>query len=457
MNESHRKWWILAALSGVLAMVVLDETVVGVALPTIQRELGMSLVSGHWVINAYLLVFTVFVTTGGKLGDIFGHRWLFVSGLAIFGLASLASGFAEDGALLITARAIQGIGAAVIFPASVAMITAVFPVEQRGLVFGIQTAVGGTFMSLGPLVGGMFTEIFSWRWIFWINLPIAIGIASLVLAAWVPPPRDTRTSLIDKLSSIDYRGLVTLVAGLGALVFAIMEAPDRGWLTPLTLILLLGGAVNVVAFVIIELRSSKPLIELDLFRNRTFTACNLVVFAGQFSKFAVVVFGALYLQHVLHFSPIQAGIALLAAVVPTLVTSIPAGRLADRFGVRWLSLTALLLNGSAMLWISYFVGWKGFGLLVPGLVIWGLALPFHFVPVRRAIMGTVSADKHGQAGGINLAAQLLGGTVGMTVCGTLLATTGDFRIVYLVSAGLALVVLFIGLFALDRHSNRISP
>ena len=192
-----RRWWILAAMGGVLGLVVLDETVVGVALPTIRDELGMSQVAAHWVVNAYLLVFSGLAAAAGRLGDIVDIKRLFIVGVLIFGVASLASGFARDGAWLITMRALQGMGAAIVFPTSVAVIPLVFPPEQRGVAFGIHTAIGGVFMSLGPLVGGFFTETLSWRWIFWINLPVVVAVALVMSAAWMAPTREGRRSRVD--------------------------------------------------------------------------------------------------------------------------------------------------------------------------------------------------------------------------------------------------------------------
>ena len=177
IDDHNRKWWILVAVGGVLGMIVLEETVLGVALPTIRRDLGMSQVTSHWIVNAYLLVFTIFAAAGGSLDDFIDVRRFFVAGLTVFGLASLAAGLSDSSTATITARSIQGIGAAIIFPTAVAMITQVFPPEQRGLAFGIQTAIGGSFIAMGPLVGGFFTEVISWRWIFWINLPFVVAIA----------------------------------------------------------------------------------------------------------------------------------------------------------------------------------------------------------------------------------------------------------------------------------------
>jgi len=444
INDKNCKWWVLGSVSGVLGLIVLDETVVGVALPTMRDDLGMSLLSSHWVMNAYLLVFTGFVAVGGKLDDIVGLRNLFIAGIALFGLASLASGIAQNGTWIIAARALQGLGAAMVFPASFAMISTVFAPEQRGVAFGIQTTVGATFLSLGPLIGGALTEFLSWRWIFWINLPVVAGIIFFTLASWQEPARQ------DSTPRIDYLGLVTLVAGLGALVLAIMQGPEWGWSDPLTLALLAAGVLILAVFAVTELKIVEPLIELDLFRNPTFTGSNLVVFTGELNKIAVIIFGALYLQKALGMSPFEAGLALLAAVVPTLLTCILAGRLADRFGTRWPALTGVLIFAVGITWIGLAAPFNDYHLLLPALVIWGAGMPFLYVPTTRAVMNSVPASKRGQASGIRVTAQFLGGTMGMALSGTLYAITRDFQVVFLATGVFTFLVLLISWFSIEH-------
>ena len=449
IDPDKRKWWILGAMGGVLGIVLLDETVIGVALPTVRAELELSQVAAHWVINAYLLVFAVLAAAAGKFADIVGLRVLFIVGVLLFGLASLLSGFAPDGAWLIAMRAIQGIGAAVIFPVSMAMITIVFPEQQRGMAFGIYGAIGTTFLSLGPLAGGFFTDVLSWRWIFWINPPLVVVIACVVLAAWRDPPRQGPPE------RIDLRGLATLVLGLGALVFGIMQGPDWGWSNLAVWLTLAFGILMLVAFAVIESRVPGPLIEVDLFRNLAFTACNLVIFTAQFVKISMFVFGALYLQHVLGMSPLMAGIALLASVVPTMLTAAWAGRLADRMSARRLTLGGLLACGAAILWIALAMTWQSYLALLPAMIVWGVSINFLFVPMLRAVMNAVPITKQGQAGGISMSAQLIGGTVGMAVCGTTFAATGDYGLVFLVTGVLILAVLAFGTYAIERP--RVSP
>ena len=216
ITDQNRKWWILIAMGACGGLIMLDETVVGVALPTVRRELGMSEVASHWVISIYMLVFAGAAAASGRIGDVVGFKNLLVVGGSLFGVASLASGLADDGASLITARAVQGLGAAVIFPATVAIVMIVFPKTQRGFAMGILAAIGTTFLAVGPLVGGFVTEIFSWRWIFWINVPIVIAIVAIVSVVWVDTPRSGARP------RLDYGGLLTLVGGLTLLVFAIM-------------------------------------------------------------------------------------------------------------------------------------------------------------------------------------------------------------------------------------------
>ena len=443
IDDKNRKWWVLASVSGVLGLIVLDETVLGVALPTIRDDLGMSAYAVHWVMNAYLLVFTGFVAAGGKLNDVVGLRNLFIAGIVLFGLGSLGSGAAQDGTSIIAARALQGFGAAMVFPSSIAMISAVFPPEQRGVAFGLQTTVGATFITLGPLIGGALTEFASWRWVFWINLPVIAAILFFTLISWVEPAQMRRPRM-------DWFGLATLVAGLSMFVLAIMQGPEWGWSDPTTLALLAAGSTVLAIFVLTELKISFPLIELDLFRNPTFTGSNLVVFTAEVNKIAVIIFGALYLQQALGMSPFDAGLALLASVAPTLITSIMAGRLADRLGTRWPALAGVLVFAAGLLWIGLAAPFDDYLLLLPALIIWGAGMPFLYVPTTRAIMNSVPPEKRGQAGGIRVTAQFLGGTIGMALCGTLLAVTNDFQVVFLVPATVTFAVLAIGWFTIEH-------
>lgn len=447
IGEGNRKWWILAAMGGSLGLVVLDETIVGVALPTIRQDLAMTPVASHWIVSAYLVVFTGLAAAAGKIGDMIDIKNFFVAGLIVFGLSSVACGFALTGAWLITARIVQGIGAAIIFPTSVAMLAKAFPQEQRGLAYGIHTACGGTFMALGPLAGGSMIEILSWRWIFWINLPVVAVVVLVIWRCWSSGPRNTSAT------RFDYLGLFALVFGLGAVVLGLMQSGDWGWSSPATLGFLGVGTLVLTAFPAIEALKKAPLVEIRLFRNATFSGANLTIFAGQFGQIAVVVFIAIYLQHGLGMSPLQAGSALLPGVLALPFSPIVAGRICDRFGTRRPVLFGTLLFGLSLFGIAGAVWAERYALLVGPLILWGCVMPMLYVPTRRAIMAVVPPEEHGEAAGINLTAQLLGGTIGMTVCSMLLTMTGDYRAVFLASGVIVMVVFAIAWFTVDRPAN----
>ncbi|MEX3011920.1 MFS transporter [Hoeflea sp. TYP-13] len=431
----NRHWWLLGALSGVLGLTVLDETVVGVALPTIRSDLAMGQIASHWVVNAYLLTFTCFVAVGGRLSDALGHGRVFLTGAVLFAIASLAAGLAPSGNWLIAARALQGMGAAIIFPTSMAMVTASFPPERRGTAFGVQTTVGGLFMSSGPLLGGLFAQVLSWRWIFLINLPIVIAIAFVVAIAWKPEAPGSKER---SKKPFDLGGFLTLLLGLVALVVVLMQGTDWGWSDRWTLILLIGGLAVMACFVVIEVRRDEPLIELDLLAIKTFAGGTLAFFVFQFNKIIIFVFVALFLQEKLGRSPIESGLAVMIAVLPTLATSIATGRLTDRFGARPPLIFGFALNGAAVVLIGLLSVYESYWLVLLPLVLWGATLPFASIPARRALMSAVPKAKQGQASGINLTIQMFGGTIGMALCGSILAATGSYRAVFLLTGVLVL-------------------
>ena len=425
INDTNRRWWILIAVSAIPGLILLDETVVGVALPTIRQDLGMSETAAHWVISVYFLAMTAFAAAFGKIGDIVGFDKLLYIGAALFAGASLAAGFADSGAVLIAARAVEGLAAAIIFPGVIAMIAVVFPPEQRGMAIGTMASVGTIFMVGGPLIGGFLTEIISWRWIFWINVPIVAAIALVIALAWVAPQRKAETS------RFDYSGLVTLITSMTLIVFAVMQGGSWGWGNPIILTCLIVGLAVLAVFIIIENRRDAPLLEVDLFRIGEFSACTLLMFVGQYTKITVVIFGALYLQQKLGMSPLTAGFALLAAVAGFPFLSAPAGRSADKHGARKPVLLGLGLATLAMAWIVVAAIWDDYLLLLPGFLLWGIGMPFCYSPALRAMANAVPQEKQGQAGGVSITGRLVGGTVSVALGSTLLVATGSFQLVFL--------------------------
>jgi len=447
ITDQNRKWWILFATGIAGGLILLDETVVGTAIPTIRKDLGMSAITSHWVINTYMLVFAAFAAAGGRLADILGFRVLIPAGAALFGIASLVAGFADGPTVLIATRTVQGMGAAVYLPATLAMVTVAFPKEQRGMALGIFAAIGTGFMAAGPLVGGFLTEIVSWRWVFWINVPITAAIALIVGIAWFDPPR------IGRRPAFDNAGLVTLAGGLGLLIFAVMQAGDWGWTQPVILACLAGGVAVLGMFVVIENRRDMPLLEVDLFRIPAFTACALVMFAAQFTKITIVVFGALYLQDKLGMSPLTAGLALLLSVAAFPILSAPVGRLADKHGARPFVLGGWAVATLMNLWIAVATTWDNYWLIGPGLLVWGTGLVICYVPVFKAMSNAVPKEKQGQGSGVGMSARLLGGTVGVAVSSTLLVSTESFQIIFLSTTAVMFVTLVLAWLMITDHEE----
>ena len=429
-----RRWWTLGATGGVLFIVLLDETVVGVALPTIADDLELSTVTSHWVVNAYLLVFAGLAGAAGRLGDIVSIKALFAFGVILFGLASLGCGFAETGAMLVAMRGIQGIGAAIIFPLMLAIIAHAFPPEERGVAIGLSGGIGTLGIAFGPLVGGLFTDLVSWRWIFWINPPIVVAIVVVLLLSWRDPDRQGEPV------AFDAPGAITLIGALGLIVFAMMQGPDWGWLDVTVLMPAALGIAVFVAFIAVERRVRQPLIDLELFSSGAFTTLNLATFVSQYSKIAVFVFIALYLQAVLKLPALTAGFALMAATVPAMLSAYPAGAVLERTGSRAMLLLSAAAATLAMAVLSVGVDAAALFWLLPPLAVWGLCLSGVFTPALRDVMNAVPAEKRGEAGGINMTMQLLGGTPGMAMSSALYALTGAFWPVFAMAGLLYAIV-----------------
>lgn len=442
-KDDNRRWWVLGAMGAILGVILLDETVVGVALPTIQKDIGLSDLGAHWVVSIYLLVLAALAGAAGRLGDTIGTRALVVIGLLLFGLSSMAAGFANSGTAIVLARAVQGVGAAIIFPLSLVLVSMSFEDKDRGMALGIYGAIGTSFLALGPVVGGLLTDYLSWRWIFWINPPIVLIVALITWIHWRDPPHRDEPAC-------DWAGLLLLVGGLGLTVFGIMEGPERGWgqvdvLGPLIL-----GALMLGILVPMELRVPAPLIAMRLFANGTFAASNMIVLLAQFVKIATFVFGAMYFQRVSGLSPLMAGVALLPAVVPPVLAATIAGKAADTYGTRLPSLLGVLGTLAGLVAMAIGMG-LGVNLLVyAGLLFSGVAISFLFVPPQRAVMMSVPPGMQGQAGGIVLSSQLLGGTFGMAICSTVYAMSGSFAAVFWVTAAVSALILIYAHSALEQ-------
>ena len=296
LNEGNRRWWTLAAMCFALFMIMLDNTVVNVALPSIQRDLGASLSSLEWTVNAYTLTFAVLLVTGGRLGDILGRRKMFLFGVVVFALSSAAIGLAPDQTWLVAGRAIQGVGAAFMMPATLSIITVTFPAEERGRAIGTWAGVSALALAIGPVVGGALTEYVTWRAIFFLNLPVAVGAVFVTLFA----ARESRDE--SSRHTIDWPGIATISVGLTALVLALIEGNSWGWGSARIVSLLVVAAVSLVTFAIVERRVPEPMVDFTLFRSNTFVGTNAVAFIVSFAMLAMFFFVALYMQNILGYS-----------------------------------------------------------------------------------------------------------------------------------------------------------
>ncbi|MBM3677946.1 MAG: MFS transporter, partial [Actinobacteria bacterium] len=414
----HRKWWTLAAVSFGLFMIMLDNTVVNVALPSIQRDLGVSLSELEWVVTGYALTFAALMLVGGKLADAYGRRRLFVTGMVVFAVASLGCGLAWSGGALIGARVLQGVGAAMMSPATLSIIAATFPPRQRGTAIGIWAGVSALALAVGPLAGGLLTDHLSWHWIFFINLPVA---AVGVLAAFL---------LIDESSdptheSLDLPGLATSSLALFSLTFALIEANRYGWSSALIVASFAVAAVALAAFVVLERRRRAPMLDLTLFRSGTFVGANFAVFLIALAMFGVFFFVSLYLQNVLGYSAVEAGATFLPMTILIVVSAPLAGRVADRIGSRWLVTGGMLLMVAHLLLFAQLGAEESFWSILPALLVGGVGMAGVMTPSSAAAMKAVPVEKAGVGSAVLNAHRQVGGAFGIALMGAIVASQAD--------------------------------
>src|SRR5690242_9442682 len=418
VTEENSRWWTLGAMCFALFMIMLDNTVVNVALPSIQRDLHASLASLEWTVNAYTLTLAVLLVTGGRLGDIFGRRRMFLFGVVVFGLSSLAIGFAPTDGFLVAFRAVQGVGAAFMMPATLSIITQAFPPEQRGTAIGTWAGVSALALAIGPVLGGFLTEYVSWRAIFFINPPIAIGAVAVTLFA----ARESRDETVDR--TVDYPGIAAITVGLTALVLALVEGNSWGWGSARVITLLAVAVIGLVSFVLIERHVKAPMVNFSFFSSRTFLGSNVVGFFISFAMLAQFFFLALYMQNILGYSPLQAGIRFLPSTLILVVLGPLAGRLTDRVGPRPLMAAGLLIVSAAVFVQSGITVHTSCLRLLPGFVLMGIGIGLVMSPMSTAAMNSVDRTKAGAASGTLSMSRMVGGTFGVAVMGALISTLG---------------------------------
>jgi EmrB/QacA subfamily drug resistance transporter len=414
--EENKKWWTLVAVAFGLFMIMLDNTVVNVALPSIGKDLKISISELEWIVTGYALVFAALLITGGKLADMFGRRKIFVIGLVVFSASSLACGLAPNAGFLIGARCAQGIGAALMNPATLSIITATFPPRQRGQAIGIWAGVSALALAIGPLVGGLIVDNIGWNWIFYVNVPI--GILGIVVSQLViTESRDTSHE-----QSIDLPGLLTSGLALFALSYGLIEGNAKGWASAEILGLFAVAAVLLVAFIVLESRQRLPMLDLSLFRIGSFVGANVVALLVSLGMFGVFFFVSLYVQNILGYSPTKAGAIFLPMTVLIILIAPIAGKMSDRIGGRWLMGGGMTLLGISLLLYQRIGLHSNFWTLLPALILGGIGMALTMSPMTSVAMASVPVDKAGVGSGVLNSFRQIGGALGIAVMGAILAS-----------------------------------
>jgi EmrB/QacA subfamily drug resistance transporter len=419
VSESRRRMWTLVLVSVGLFMVVLDNLVVSVALPSIHASLGASVQALEWTVNAYTLSYAVLLLTGAALGDRFGRRRMFMAGIALFTLASAAAALAPSAGLLIAARAIQGVGAAIATPLTLTLLADAFPPAQRGLALGVWSGISGIAVALGPLVGGAVIDAGSWHYIFWINVPVGALLVPLIARRLKESHGPSRR--------LDLAGLGLGSAGLFGLVYGLVRSQTLGWGSAEVLATLAAGVVLLVAFVIHERRTEAPMLPMEFFASRGFAVTNAVSLSMYFGMFGSVFFLSQFLQDVLGNSPLQAGVKLLAWTGATLIVAPLAGIFSERYGSRGFMAAGLALQAGALGWIAGLAATHiPYTELIAPFVMGGAGMALVFAPSANAVLASVRSDQAGQASGATNAIRELGGVLGVSVLATVFTSHGGY-------------------------------
>jgi EmrB/QacA subfamily drug resistance transporter len=414
-----RRAWTLAIVSIGLFMVVLDNLVVNVALPSIHRDLGASIQALEWTVNAYVLAYAVFLLTGAALGDRFGRKRMFIGGIALFTLSSAAAALAPSSGMLIAARASQGLGAALVTPLTLTLLAEAFPAERRGLAIGVWSGISGVAVALGPLVGGAVVQAASWHWIFWINVPIGFVLIPLAATRLAESHGSTRR--------LDLPGLGLVSSGLFGIVYGLVRSQSQGWTSPEIVISLAVGALLVAAFILYELRTQEPMLPMQFFANRGFAVTNAVSLAMYFGMFGSIFFLAQFLQNVLHNSPLQAGVKLLVWTGATMVVAPLAGFFSERYGSRLFMAAGLGLQAIALAWLAGLASTsESYASMVVPFIFAGAGMALVFAPSANAVLASVRTDQAGQASGATNAIRELGGVLGIAVLATVFTSHGSY-------------------------------
>ena len=458
---AHRRWIALILLCVAQFVVVLDASIVNVALPTIGNALGFSESNLPWVVNAYVLTFGGFMLLGGRMADLLGRRRVFMAGLVLFALASLAGGLATNSGQLIAARAVQGLGAAILSPAALSIVTTTFrDGAERNKALGVWGAVAGSGGAAGVLLGGVLTDGLGWEWVLWVNVPI--GLAAAALAPMLL--EESRAEGIGR--HFDFLGAFSITAGLSVLVYALVDANNAGWGSGRTIGLLAVSAALLVTFVVTEMRAAAPLVPFRIFRQRTITGANVVGVLVGASLFSMFFFISLYMQQVLGYSAIKAGLSYLPLEISIIIAATIASQLVTRIGFKTVLAVGMALIAAGLIWFSQVSVNGGFAtdILGPSLLA-AFGLGFAFVPVTIAAVSGVDDHEAGLASGLINTSQQVGGALGLAILSAISVSvigsshspadlTEGFRAAFLAGAGFAVLGLLATLFMIRGSDSR---
>jgi len=417
--KASRRNWTLGIVSVALFMVVLDNLVVSIALPSIRRDLGASIQSLEWTVNAYVLAYAVLLLTGAALGDRFGRRRMFLVGLSVFTLASAGAALAPSTGLLVAARAVQGAGAAMVTPLTLTLLAEAFPRERRGVALGVWSGISGTAVALGPLVGGAVVQGISWHWIFWINVPIGLAL--------VPMAAARLTESRGPYGSLDMTGLALASLGAFGVVFGLVRAQSLGWTSPAILGSIGAGAALLAAFVAFELRTPEPMLPMEFFRRRAFAVTNVASLGMYFGMFGSIFFLSQFMQNVLHNSPLESGLKILVWTGATMVVAPLAGIFSERLGSRPFMFAGLALQAGALAILASITATHlPYVEMIGPFVMAGAGMALVFAPSANAVLSSVRTEQAGQASGATNAIREVGGVLGVAVLASVFTSAGGY-------------------------------
>jgi EmrB/QacA subfamily drug resistance transporter len=418
-TPNHRVLWTFAISSIALFMAALDNLVVTTALPVIRESFQANLAELEWIVNAYTLTFAVLLLTGAALGDRFGRKRMFVIGLAIFTGGSVIAALSNSVEVLIAARAIQGVGGAIITPLSLTILSAAVPPERRAVALGAWGAIAGLAIAIGPLVGGAIAEGLAWQWIFWLNVPIGLIAIPLSLAFL--------TETFGPKQRLDLAGLAIITAGLFSLVYGLVRGIELGWGSTEIIVALTLGVAGILAFIGWEARTAEPMLPMRLFRSRTFSAANAASLFMYFGMFGSIFLLAQFFQIVQGYSPFQAGLRTLPWTLMPIFVAPTAGLLSTRTGTRPLVVAGLAFQAIALAWLSFVTSpTVEYAVLVPAFVLAGIGMGLFFAPIANVVLSAVRPEEEGKASGANNAIREIGGVFGVAVLASVFSANGSY-------------------------------